>query len=340
MRTAFHPYLPNGPVGDPVLWVDLPDEGHSVLLDLGDLSAIPHRKLLRVDQVIVTHTHIDHFIGFDHLLRLTLARRHRELVVRGPAGFLGHVAGKIAAYRWNLIESYPVRLRVEEIDGERIRSVLYSGAGGMRAEALPQRAFTGTLFTHRAYRLEAAHFDHGIPVLGVALCENEHLGVNKPRVDELGLRPGPWLHELKAAVRARADVDSPITAETREGGTHVLTVGRLADALLVRGRGQKLAYLGDMRHTAQNVACAVALARDADLLICESAFLHADAALAAERNHLTARQAGEIARAAGARRLATFHFSPRYTGRERELREEAAAAFGAELTELPTGPVE
>ena len=44
MRTVFHPFLPNGPTGDPVVWIDLLDEGSSVLLDLGDLSAIPDRK--------------------------------------------------------------------------------------------------------------------------------------------------------------------------------------------------------------------------------------------------------------------------------------------------------
>ena len=90
MRTAFHPFLPNGPSGDPALWVDVIGEGRSVLLDLGDLRRVANRKLLRVDRVVVTHTHMDHFFGFDHLLRIVLGRE-RELVVSGPRGFLDHV---------------------------------------------------------------------------------------------------------------------------------------------------------------------------------------------------------------------------------------------------------
>jgi ribonuclease Z len=43
--------------------------------------------------------------------------------------------------------------------------------------------------------------------------------------------------------------------------------------------------------------------------------------------HLTARQAGSIARAAGARLVTPFHFSPRYAGREAELRAEVEAAW-------------
>ena len=97
MRTALHPFLPNGLRGDPALWIDLVDEGRSVLFDLGDLSNVSTRKLLRVDRVVVSHTHMDHFIGFDQLLRLCLGR-DRDLVVSGPAGFLDNVRGKMQAY--------------------------------------------------------------------------------------------------------------------------------------------------------------------------------------------------------------------------------------------------
>ncbi len=66
--------------------------------------------------------------------------------------------------------------------------------------------------------------------------------------------------------------------------------------------------------------------------------MHEDESLARERSHLTARQAGELARAAGVEKLAPFHFSPRYLGREQELLEEAATAFGGPVVSLPVGP--
>jgi ribonuclease Z len=338
VRTVFHPFLPNGPSGDPALWVDVPDEGHSLLLDLGDLRRIPHRKLLRVDRVVVTHTHMDHFIGFDHLLRLALGRT-RELVVTGPAGFLRHVQGKIDAYVWKLIESYPVRLRAEELDGESVRAVLYTGVGGMRPEPLPSRRFTGAIHAERAYTMRVEIFDHGVPVLGVALCETEHLSVNKDRLIRMGLQPGPWLRELKQAMRRRLSEEEPIEAVTEEGGARIFPRGELAEQILFRTPGQKIGYLSDLRHTPANLQRALGLAHDADLLVCEAAFLHEDEPLARERYHLTARQAGELARAAGAKKLAPFHFSPRYQGRERELFDEAGNAFGGPIVELPPGPI-
>jgi len=337
MRTVFHPFLPNGPAGDPELWIDLLDEGHSLLFDLGDLRGVPNRKLLRVDRVVVTHTHMDHFVGFDQLLRLALGRE-RELVVTGPPGFVDRVRGKIEAYTWNVIGTYPIRIVAEAVEGDTVRSVAFSGAGLMRPEPRPDRPFAGTLHTHRAYTIRVDTFDHGVPVLGVALTETERLAVDKDRLLRMGLKPGPWLSELKARVRRREPDEVEVVVETADGDTSPRRCGELAREILSRTPGQKIAYLTDLGCTDSNLSRAVELARNADLLICEAAFLHEDEALARERHHLTARQAGELARAAGVRRLAPFHFSPRYGGRERELFDEAAEAFGGPVLELPAGP--
>jgi ribonuclease Z len=75
---------------------------------------------------------------------------------------------------------------------------------------------------------------------------------------------------------------------------------------------------------------ALALADRADLLVSESTFLHADAHLAEQYGHLTARQAGELATRAGAQRLLLTHFSQRYTD---------PAQFGSEAAERFDGPV-
>ena len=60
-------------------------------------------------------------------------------------------------------------------------------------------------------------------------------------------------------------------------------------------------------------------------MVAESTFLSVDEHLAAEFGHMTARQAGRLARVAGARRLVLSHFSRRYddvTAFGREARQE------------------
>ena len=80
----------------------------------------------------------------------------------------------------------------------------------------------------------------------------------------------------------------------------------------------------------------IELAHGADVLYCESLYLEQEADKAWERYHLTAKQAGILARKAGVRELVVFHFSPRYTGMEESLRQEARAAFLGRLEGCPS----
>lgn len=333
MRTLFHPAFLHAPTGDPGVWIDLPDEGRAVLLDLPSVAQLPARKLLRVAHAVVTHTHMDHFVGFDQLLRLAL-RREDPLTITGPAGFLESVRGRIGAYTWNLIGSYPIRLRAQEVDGDTLRVDEYSGASRMRPLRSPDAPFTATIHAERSFRIDVATLDHGIPVLGVAVRETVHLAVDRDALDRRGLAPGAWLKTLKDAMRRGATDDTPIEAETTDGGRTTAALGDLADGLIVPGPGQVVAYLTDIAGTEENFHRAEELVRDADLLLCEAAFLDEDRDLAEERKHLTARQAGALARRAGVKRLAVFHLSPRYEGREEDVFREAGEAFGAPVVEI------
>ena len=89
--------------------------------------------------------------------------------------------------------------------------------------------------------------------------------------------------------------------------------------------GRRFGYVSDLRHTPGNVERLEALLAGVDLLHIEAVFLDADREQAKRKNHLTAGQAGEIARRLGARRVVPFHFSARYRGDEGRLRDELAA---------------
>ena len=65
---------------------------------------------------------------------------------------------------------------------------------------------------------------------------------------------------------------------------------------------------------------------DVDVLFIESVFLDEDAEHGARKNHLTAGQAGRIARTLRAKTVKPFHFSPRYEGRAAEVIAEVQAA--------------
>lgn len=90
MRPIFNPSLVNGRCGDPTVYVETLFEKHSLLFDVGEIASLSARKIRRVDQIFVSHAHIDHFVGFDHLLRL-LVGHEKTVQLYGPAGFAERV---------------------------------------------------------------------------------------------------------------------------------------------------------------------------------------------------------------------------------------------------------
>ena len=71
----------------------------------------------------------------------------------------------------------------------------------------------------------------------------------------------------------------------------------------------------------------IALANGADIFFIEACFLDEDKQRAADKYHLTAKQAGELARRANAKRVVPFHFSARHAKQEQQLRREAEEAY-------------
>jgi ribonuclease Z len=333
MRSLFDHRLVNDPFGDPALYVEFRDERRALLFDLGDISVLRPGKLLRLSHVFVTHTHMDHFAGFDHLLRVVLGRK-ASLVLFGGPGFVAQVEHKLRAYTWNVVHRYEVELVIAVceigMDG-RGRRARFSGHSGFAREDGGAFALADDVLHEEAtFRVRGRFVDHDMPCLAYALEQKARVKVSTDRLAALGVTTGPWLRELKHAVLTGAAGDTPIRLQWRDrDGEHAMTrgVAELSALVLDAVPGQRIGYVTDLRYTEANIATLSHLLADVDLLYIESVFLEADRAQGARKNHLTARQAGEIAQRVRAQAIVPFHHSPRYRGREAELVSEARAAW-------------
>jgi ribonuclease Z len=152
------------------------------------------------------------------------------------------------------------------------------------------------------YRVAAYETDHGVGALGYALVEDPRPGAFDPeRARELGVKPGPDFGRLQEGETVGGVHPDQVMGEPR--------------------RGRRIVLAGD------SAPCEMTrlVAFEADLLVHEATFLDEEADRAAETRHSTARQAAELAAAAGVTMLALTHISPRYGGKE--VRDEARAVF-------------
>jgi ribonuclease Z len=327
MSTSLRPRLVNGRFGDPALFVEFAHEREAVLLDCGDLSALSARDLLRIGTVAVSHMHMDHLIGFDALLRINVGREARIDLV-GPEGFADRIGHKLQGYTWDLADRYTTDLVfhvAELIEPERLRRFAFRFSRGFEAEEGETAEVRGGVVCETArWRLTAAILEHHGPCLAYALEEPRRLNVWKTRLEARGLAPGPWLNRLKQALRDGAPEDTAIALP--DGSCAPLA--SLGD-LVEMSPGTRLGYATDLRDTPGNRAALERLFAGAHLVFLEASFAADEPGRAWERAHLTTRAAGEIARAAGARRIEPFHFSPRYDGEEERLMREVEEAFSA-----------
>lgn len=331
MKPRFHPQPLNGPFDDAGVYVDFAFERRALLFDMGETGALSNRRALRLSHAFVSHTHMDHFAGFDRLLR-TLVGRDKRLRLFGPPGFIAQVGHKLAAYTWNLVHNYEGNLILETTelapDGAARRTEYHSRAAFQPAPTetvTPKQPFLAV--DEAGFRVRYAALDHGIPSLAYALEEAQHVNIRKNRLAARGLDVGPWLNQLKAAVLAGAPADTHFQAPRLDGGESPVCLGELrADAFTVTP-GQRLAYVTDCAYTPENVARITHLAEGVDHLFIEAVFLERDRATAADKRHLTAHQAGTIARRCGAVRATPFHFSVRYREEEEALRREFEQAW-------------
>jgi ribonuclease Z len=141
------------------------------------------------------------------------------------------------------------------------------------------------------FRLFARLLDHGVDCLGYRLQEEDGRRMLPERLSALGV-VGPSIGELQRLGRL-------------EVGPRTVRIEEVSEAK----PGQSFALTLDTRPCAS----ASALARGADLLVCEATYLDSERQEAHEHFHMTAGQAAALARDAGVRRLALTHFSQRYT---------------------------
>jgi ribonuclease Z len=198
----------------------------------------------------------------------------------------------------------PVEVLYPAPSSDEMTHLLNAAVGRRTVTPVAVPCVEGIVRDRPPLRVSARWLDHGIPTLGW-------------RLDE------PAGRTMDRGALAEAGISGPAVGELIQHGWLTTPRGTFPQEELSRPRpGQSFALVMDTRVC----PAAIQLARAVDVLVCEATFLAGDEALAQQYGHLTAAQAGQLARQAGARRLVLTHFSQRYPD-ERVFAREAAQIF-------------
>ncbi len=154
----------------------------------------------------------------------------------------------------------------------------------------PDVVYSGEDFYVRAFPLK-----HTKTCVGYTLEELERPGeFNPDRARELGVPCGPLWSKLQHGESVMTDDGKLVRPEEVMGKNR---------------SGRKVSYVTDTMYL-PSIADEV---RGSDLLFCEGMFTEEYADQAAEKKHMTAKQAARIAKDANVGKMALIHYSPRYS---------------------------
>jgi len=285
------------------------DSGQEIFRCLFDcgyacLDSLSVAEIQSLDMVCFSHFHMDHIAGFDSMFRHSFNRSDKPLKIVGPEETIRVVHHRLRGYTWNLVNDAKGSVEVWEFGGDRIRKAVFSTSSGF--ESIVQEDSMaieeGVLFRNDQLMIKGIELDHGCVSAGYVVKENEKQNIRVELLSNLGLRPGPWLNEVKNQISGN------ITIDGKE-----FSISELRSSLVEVSPGESFAYLTDFRAVEKELERLANFVAGVDHLVCENNFGDSDGDLAVKSHHLTSSDVGRLAAMANIDRLTLFHISDRYT---------------------------
>jgi ribonuclease Z len=328
-----------GLLDDPVLWVKVRPWGRALLFDCGQLHHLAKRALKSVAALFVTHAHMDHFMGFDTLVRHVLVSP-RVFDVFGPPGLADKIEHKLCAYDWNLHERFWCTFRVHEVYPNHIQKWIFPGP--LRFERQPDGVCDRsdrTVFANRWVRVDAQQADHHIPVLIYRITEQPTFSLDTERLAAAGLAGGAWISDLKRQYyRGRLGKESlTVTQSYAEGGglLEIADTRRLYDMVQRRLASPSIGYMTDIGYSRHNEETVTGLLQGVTLLVGECAFLADQVEKARRSCHLCTRDMNVLLQTLRPKYYLPVHLSKSCGEMSQKLYQELHPPVGTTLIHLP-----
>lgn len=185
---------------DICILVKLDNHPWNYLCECGDASDLTVKEVQNSNAIFISHTHIDHFVNFDAVIRHQIGIQ-RRIIICGPKGIAKQVQSKIKSYTWNLIEEGSIIYEIRELLSENEINVfeVEPPLWQLKEKGVIQ---TNIIFEEKSFFVTAILLNHKIPTLAYKFKENDTIKID---IQASGFKGGKWVQELKDAFEKNDD---------------------------------------------------------------------------------------------------------------------------------------
>ena len=299
--------------------VQLKNHSWNYLCECGDAAALSVKEVQNTKAVFISHTHIDHFVNFDSVIRHQIGTE-RRVVICGPAGIAKQVQAKLHAYTWNLIKKGAIIYEIREVENPNLIRIYELEPPTWELKELGTRE-GNVIFEEKGFQVTCTLLDHKTPTMAYKFKEDDSVKID---LSDSNFKGGKWVQELKVAFENNAE-DQVITVEDKEFKASELF------HLLKAQNGHSLGMIMDHAATLENHKLIVEHFHECDTVLIESFYKAEDKAFAEANHHSYSTESGKVLRAAGVMNAVPVHFSRKYTEPDIEaLIAEFEAGFNGE----------
>jgi ribonuclease Z len=286
-----HATLKNLPTEDICIQLSIDNHARQYLCECGSASLLGKKDCLNLAAIFISHTHIDHFVNFDTVLRHQLGSGMR-VVLCGPKGIAKQLQAKFRAYNWNLIAENELQYEIREIQNEHRIKTYQISPPKWNLQVIGDLEGP-VLYQNEAVKVRFTILDHGTPSIAYSFQEPDVVNFLQ---NESPFAPGPWVKMAKAAFLA----NNPEMSINIQGQNYP------AAELFPYFRLKTGYHLGVvMDHLASDA--------NHDQVFIETYYLNEDKELALQNRHSYAQASAEVMRKAEVKNATPVHFSRRYT---------------------------
>lgn len=270
------------------------------LCECGDAADITVKEFQNANAIFISHTHIDHFVNFDSVIRHQLGIQSR-VVICGPKGLAKQVQSRIQSYSWNLIQEGAISYEIRELISEDTIEVYELEPPTWELKKL-ETINGNVLFQEKNFQVTGILLDHKIPTLAYKFQEADTVKID---IQASGYKGGKWVKELKDAFE-QDNSDQIIIIEDKE-----FKASELFHVLHIQ-KGDTVGVIMDHAANTENHAKIKAHFSNSRKVFVESFYKDEDKEQAELNYHSYASMSGKVMKASAIQEPIPVHFSRKY----------------------------